>query len=120
MKKVMIVDDDGDLRSMTELLMKNEGYETLTATEGNDFLQKVSTFSPDVVILDVMMPGLSTKEILDQLQKNNQTAKVILFTAVHYSNEEKENIKKKWNVVDYISKPFDADALIEAVQKQLN
>ena len=117
MKKVMVVDDDLDLREMTETMVKKEGYLTATAENGQEFLQQVEQFSPDVVVLDVMMPGLSTKEILERLSKSAVQPKIILFTAILYSEEEKEKIRKRWNVVEYLQKPFDADQLLDAIHQ---
>jgi len=58
--KIMIVDDELDFRAMLDLMMKKEGYETEMAIDGSDFLEKVDSFNPDIVTLDVMMPGRIT------------------------------------------------------------
>ena len=65
----MIVDDEHDFREMLDLMMKKEGFETETAEDGFDFLYKVDSFKPDLVTLDVNMPGLTTNEILEKLKQ---------------------------------------------------
>ena len=69
----MIVDDEPDLRNMLHLLLDNEGFEISEAQNGEDFLKKIDGFEPNLVLLDVMMPGLKLEETLQQLKgKKNQ------------------------------------------------
>ena len=119
MTKVMIVDDEQDLREMIDLMMKKEGHETEMAENGDDFLEKIDGFSPDIVTLDVMMPGLTTKEILEKLKEKSCNPKVLLLTVVRFSEEEKKKIMNMGNVVGYITKPFEFDDLINAVKKHV-
>ncbi len=119
MAKVMVVDDETDLREMIDLMMKKEGHETIMAENGEDFLNKIDEFSPDIVTLDVMMPGLTTKDILERLQEKSSNPKIILLTVVRFSDEEKEKILDMGNVVDYITKPFEFDDLIQTVKKHI-
>ena len=120
MTKIMVVDDEQDLREMINLMMQKEGYETEMAHDGNDFLEKIEGFQPDIVTLDVMMPGLTTKEILEKLKEKTSNPKIILLTVVRYSDEEKTKILEMGNIVDYVTKPFDFDDLITTVKKHLN
>jgi DNA-binding response OmpR family regulator len=115
----MIVDDEPDLREMVNLMLSKEGFKTEMAEDGTDFLEKVDNFKPDLVTLDVMMPGLTTSEILDKLKNKQSDPKIILLTVVRYSNEERERILKMGNIVDYITKPFDFDKLIFTIQKHV-
>ena len=116
----MVVDDEQDLREMLDLMMKKEGFETETAYDGSNFLEKIDSFQPDLITLDVMMPGLTTKEILEKLKEKSYNPKVILLTVVRYSEEEKVKILEMGNIVDYVTKPFDFDVLIKTVKKHLN
>jgi two-component system OmpR family response regulator len=119
MTKVMVVDDEPDLRKMLGIMMKNEGYDTEMAVDGSDFLEKVDSFNPDIVTLDVMMPGLRTEEILEKLKKRKSKPKVILLTVVRFDGDEKRLFEQR-NVVDYIKKPFDIDVLMDTVKKHEN
>ena len=116
MTKIMVVDDEEDLREMVNLMMQKEGYETEMAQDGIDFLKKNDNFQPDIVTLDVMMPGLTTKDILKELKDKYNKPKIILLTVVRFSEEEKEKLFKMGNVVDYITKPFDFEELITTVK----
>ena len=97
MTKIMIVDDERDLRDMVNLMMQKEGFETEIAEDGADFLNKIDNFQPDLVILDVMMPGLTIKETLEKLIEKKNNSKIILLTVVRFSEEEKERIFKMGN-----------------------
>lgn len=119
MVKVMVVDDEDDLREMINLMMQKEGYETDMAENGDMFLNKVDQFQPDIVTLDVMMPGLTTREILEKIKLKNSNPKIILLTVVRYSEEEKEKIYQMGNVVDYVTKPFEFDDLMNRVKYHL-
>ena len=70
MNKIMVVDDELDLRDMLNIMLSKEGFEIELAVDGSDFLEKVDKFNPDLVTLDVMMPGPTTEEILEKLKKN--------------------------------------------------
>ena len=119
MAKVMVVDDEPDLRDMINLMMQKEGYETETAENGEDFLKKIDKFQPDIVTLDVMMPGLTTKEILDKIKEKKSNPKIILCTVVRFSDDEKNRLFDMGNVIDYITKPFDFDVVIKTVKEHI-
>jgi len=119
MPKVMVVDDEQDLRDMINLMLQKEGYETETAQDGQEFLEKIDVFQPDLVTLDVMMPGLTTKEILEKIKEKKTNPKIILLTVVRFSEEEKKKIMDMGNVVGYITKPFEFDDLIKSVKKHV-
>ncbi|MCJ7826390.1 response regulator [Patescibacteria group bacterium] len=116
-RRIMIVDDDSDQRVMIQMMLKNEGYETMLAENGSQFLEKIDKFDPDLVILDVMMPGLTTEEILEKLSSKKSKPKIILLTVVRYSEEALAEILKKGNIVAYIKKPFDLDDFINAINE---
>ena len=118
MTKIMIVDDEDDLREMLNIMLHKEGFETATAINGADFLNKIDSFQPDLVTLDVMMPGLTTKEILEKLKEKNPHPKIILLTVVRYSEEEKQRLYEM-GIVDYVTKPFEVDELINSIHKQV-
>lgn len=119
MAKVMIVEDEPDLNEMINLMMKKEGFETEAAKDGQEFLDKIDRFKPDLVTLDVMMPGLTTKEIMEKLKEKDVNPKIILLTVVRFSDDEKKRIYQMGNIVDYVKKPFDFDDLTTAVKKHL-
>jgi len=119
MTKIMIVDDELDIREMLNLMLYKEGFETDTAEDGSEFLNKLDSFDPDIVTLDVMMPGLTTSEILEKLKEKKSNPKIILLTVVRYSDEEKKKRFEMGNVVDYVTKPFDLDQLMDTIHRHV-
>ena len=117
MTKIMIVDDEPDLRKMLGIMMKNEGYDTEMAVNGSDFLEKVDSYNPDIVTLDVMMPEPTTWEILGRLKGKKSNPKIILVTVVRFTDEEKKNLYEAANIVGYINKPFDIDEFVNIIKK---
>ena len=116
MTKIMVVDDELDLREMIDLMMNKEGFETEMAVDGEDFLNKIDDFQPDLVTLDVMMPGLTTKEILEKLREKSCKPKILLLTVVRFSDKEKKKLFEM-GVIDYITKPFEFENLMDAMRK---
>ena len=119
MPKIMIVDDELDIREMLNLMLHKEGFETDTAENGSEFLNKLDNFDPDIVTLEVMMPGLTTSEILEKLKEKKSNPKIILLTVVRYSDEEKKKRFEMGNVVDYVTKPFDLDQLMDTIDRHV-
>jgi DNA-binding response OmpR family regulator len=99
----MVVEDEQDLREMINLMLQQGGFETATADNGEDFLNKIDDFQPDLVTLDVMMPGLTTKEILEKLKDKKTKPRIILLTVVRFSEEEKRRLFER-GIVDYVTK----------------
>ena len=118
-RRILIVDDEPDFREMLNLMLRKEGFETAIAENGEDFLNTIDDFQPDLVTLDVIMPGLTTEEILKKLSKKKCKPKIILLTVVRYSKETLEEILKKDNIVACINKPFDLDDFMKSVNELL-
>ncbi len=118
-KRIMIVDDERDFREMLNLMLRNEGFEIEFAEDGSIFLEKVDDFHPDLVILDVMMPGLTTEEILEQMKKKKSKPKIILLTVVRFTPKKLDKLLEMDNIVDYIKKPFNIDAFLDSVKKHV-
>ncbi len=121
MSKVMIVDDSQDIAESLQVLMNKEGYETDLAFDGEELLRKVDNFNPDLILLDVMMPGLNTREILDRFKERGMDSfKIILVTVVRFSKKEIQQLMSDSNIVDYITKPFDVMDVSKRVEKALS
>ncbi len=115
----MVVDDEQDLREMIHLIVQKEGFIAMIAENGVDFLSKIDSFQPDLVTLDVMMPGLATKDILEKLQQKKNHPKIILLTVVRFTEKEKQKLTENGLVVDYLTKPFEVKHLLSTIHKHL-
>lgn len=100
--KILIVDDEALVRRSLEKVFLREEFTVATAQDGLEGLEKWKSFNPDVVLLDVLMPGLTGPQLLQKI--NDPNAKVILMSA--YSGDYDLNSLKHLGVLDFISKPF--------------
>ena len=113
MKTIMVVDDEPDNRETVRTVLEKNGYKVVTAVNGDDCLKKLSKQKVDLILLDIMMPGMPTKEIVAGIKGT----KVVYLTAVGMSEAEKENLLKVKNVFGLIRKPFDINDLLKEVNK---
>lgn len=114
--KVLIIEDEVKISDAIAYALKREGFSVEAVHNGNDALNKISAFSPEVVILDIMLPGMDGYEILKKL-KNEKPFGVIMLTA-------KEDIVDKvlgleLGADDYMTKPFDMRELMARLKSLL-
>jgi twitching motility two-component system response regulator PilG len=115
--KVMVVDDSKTIRRTAETLLKKEGYEVVTATDGFDALSKIADTKPAIIFVDIMMPRLDGYQTC-ALIKNNSEFKST--PVVMLSSKDGLFDKAKGRIVgsdQYLTKPFSRDELIGAIEK---
>ncbi len=119
MSLVFIVDDDPDVRGLVEYKLAQNGHTVLSATNGQDALRLVPEALPDLLILDVMMPGLSGFDVLEQLRATEATRElaVIMLTAKAQEADTERGFTLGAN--DYILKPFSPRELMSRVSAYL-
>ena len=117
---VLVVEDDDTLREMLRLHLQHEGYRVLTAADGPAGLSAARTAAPDLVLLDVMMPGMDGFEVLHSLRSSFRTRylPVILLTALSQTRDRIRGLELGAN--DFISKPYVANELALRVRILLN
>jgi two-component system alkaline phosphatase synthesis response regulator PhoP len=119
-KKIMVVDDEENLVELVKDIMENEDFEVVTATNGDECLEKLRTEKPDLILLDMMMPGMSGREVCERIRKNPKTKnlKVAFLTVARFS-ELGKGVLSSLGVVDYITKPFENQELVKRVKRIL-
>ena len=115
MKKILLVDDEEGIQMLYREELEDEGYEVISAYTGEEGLEKFKNESPDLVILDIQMPGMNGIETLRQMKMNNPELPVILSSAY---NEYKQDLGA-WASDEYVVKSSDINELKEAVRKHL-
>lgn len=115
MKKILLVDDEEAIHLLYQEELENEGYEVYSALRGDEAMEKLRTVEPDLVILDINMPGMNGIEVLRQMKEINPNLPVILSTAYH---EYKQDLGV-WASDDYIVKSTDLTTLKNAVRRCL-
>lgn len=113
MKKILLVDDEESIQLLYKEEFTDEGYEVISALNGEEALEKFKTDPPDLVILDIQMPGMNGIEVLRQMKMINSSMPVILSSAYH---EYKQDLGA-WASDDYVVKSADIDELKKAVKK---
>lgn len=120
MPKVLIVEDEEIVRTNIAEVLESEGFEVDSAENGITAIQKIDRFFPDLILSDIMMPGMDGYELVKYIQQNPLTSSIpiILLTA----RADNQDIRRgmQYGADDYITKPFRAQDLINAVTTRLN
>jgi DNA-binding response OmpR family regulator len=117
--RVLLVDDDPVIVRLLEVNFRLEGYAIETATRGEEALEKAQTKRPDLIVLDVMMPGIDGWEVCRRLREDPTLADVpVIFLSARAQEDDRER-GRALGVVDYLTKPFDPTALLETVRVHL-
>ena len=128
-KKVLVVDDEMDMRIFLSTVMKTSGYETVTTREGAEGIRKAKEIKPDLVIMDVMMPGEGGVQMYRALKTDPDLARipVIMVSAVesrtffHYLNMLNTRLETPVpNPAAYLEKPIDPEDLLQAAAEIFN
>lgn len=115
MEKILVVDDDEELRHYLAELLKGKGYESHSASNGQEALEKASVAYFDVVLLDVMMPGMNGMDALSEFRRTSPKSKIIMITGFGTTENAVEALKK--GASDYVTKPFKTDELLVAIRR---
>jgi DNA-binding response OmpR family regulator len=117
--KVLIIDDEKLLVKSTCMALAHYGFEFKGALNGEEGLLIALDYKPDVILLDIMMPGMDGWQVLEKLKENEETKHipVVIFTAREYSNGKALAMKN--GAADYVAKPFEPHELAAILEKQL-
>jgi DNA-binding NtrC family response regulator len=115
--KILVIDDEVDIREGLELLLTTEGYLAETAQNGTEGLQRLTTNSYDLVLLDLMMPDISGMEVLEEVRRRDRETPIFMITA--YGSVEAAVSALKLGANDYFSKPWDNEKLIIEIDRMI-
>jgi DNA-binding response OmpR family regulator len=118
-QKILIVDDEPNIVVSLEFLMKKEGFEVAVASDGDEALARVASFSPDLVLLDVMMPKKSGFEVCEALRADPAQSglKIVMLTAKGRDTEVAKGLALGADA--YVTKPFSTKDLVARVKEIL-
>jgi len=114
---ILVIDDDESLRRVTQLQLEEAGYEIVTASGGEEGVQAVEQYGPDLVLTDLKMPGMSGMEVLKTIRRDHPEITVVLLTAFGTVQTAVEAMKA--GAYDYITKPIDYNELLLGVSRAL-
>ena len=116
MTKILVIDDEPSITKLVSAYLKPEGYEVFIASDGNAGLKAARTFKPDLIILDVMLPGMDGIELLSRLRRESDVY-VIMLTAK--TEETDKIVGLSVGADDYVTKPFSPRELAARVKAAL-
>jgi DNA-binding response OmpR family regulator len=115
--KILLVDDEAAITDNLAPFLRRAGYVVEVAGDGEEALQKVAGFAPDLIILDVLMPRMNGRAVLRHLRQNDDWTSVILLTQVGESVERAMALEE--GADDYLNKPFDPQELVARIRAVL-
>ena len=116
---VLVVDDSPTGRHAASHLLEKRGYQVTTAVDGADALEKIASARPMLVVLDIVLPKMNGYEVLRQLRASETTRGIKVILVSSRSQESDRFWGLKQGADDYIAKPYQDEALLAAVRKQL-
>ena len=115
----MVVDDEPDVLSLLEVLLTSYGYSVITASDGQQALEKARVEHPDIILLDVMLPKLDGYKVARMLKfdENFKHIPIIMLTAKVTDRDKEMGIETGADI--YLTKPFEAENLLSAIERAL-
>jgi len=117
-KKILIVDDDLAILDAISLILIESNYDVRTESSGNQVVEKVITYEPQLILIDVLISGQDGRTICKILKNNDQTKNIpIVMISAHPSAKESSS---KFGADDFLSKPFELDDLLSIIEKHIH
>jgi DNA-binding response OmpR family regulator len=115
-KKILVVDDEDDILHFLELVLREKGYDIVTASGGHEALTRAQVERPDLILLDIMMPQMDGWEVLKLLRVDEDTAQipVAMLSARTEAKDRVQGLQE--GAVDYICKPFSLHELVGKIE----
>ncbi|WP_425059709.1 response regulator [Sporomusa carbonis] len=114
---ILVIDDQPGIRRLLTEVLQDEGYRVITAANGYEGIQVAHDVKPNVILMDMKMPGMDGIEALKELKRQGQGDQVIMMTA--YGELDMVNEAREAGMRDYITKPFDIMALCRIIEENI-
>ena len=119
MEKILVVDDENDLIMMVQMRLETNGYEVISANDGEEGLEKAKSENPDLIILDVMMPKMDGYETCSLLKNDAQCNKIPIILFTGKAKDEFMKIGQMAGADAFITKPFESPVLLAKIEELL-
>ncbi|HWC14790.1 MAG TPA: response regulator [Actinomycetota bacterium] len=119
-KRILIADDDPVILRLLQVNLELEGYEVVTANNGQEAVDAAGVQKPDLVILDIMMPRLDGYQACEKLKADHTTKDIPVIFLSAKAQQGDIDRGKSYGVVDYLTKPFDPSELLEVVERHVS
>ena len=124
--RILVTDDDPEMRGITALILESQGYEVRTAQDGEEALAKVEEEEPDLLVLDLLMPNMDGFEVCKRLEerrgRGGKRIPVIILSAVREESSRRRyelETETEFDIEDYVTKPISPPVLLQRVEKAL-
>ena len=118
-KRILVIDDDENIREIVLFALTRHHYDVTLAANGLQLQELLNTFTPDLIILDVMMPGLDGYRLFGELRQNSSTAHIPVVIMTAHAENIYERLSIDLGASDHITKPFHPLELVNKVQQLL-
>jgi len=120
MKKILVIEDDANIRESLMELLEMKSYEVVAAENGVDGLRLAAEHKPDLILCDVMMPGLNGYEVIERVRASAELARVPFIFLSAKAMDQDISYGKQLGANSYLTKPFRANELFTVVDDLLN
>jgi CheY-like chemotaxis protein len=117
MSRVLVVDDEADVLLLCRLNLQQRGHEVLEASEGRLALELAEDRHPDVIVLDLMLPGMTGSEVLETLKQNEHTSDIPILVLTAKSLRADRDRSHGLGAADFLTKPFLPTELCDLVDR---
>lgn len=114
-KKILVCDDDQGILEVIKIVLEKEGFEVKLLANGRGIQKIIKDYKPDLILLDIWMPGVDGEEITKILKKTEETSKIPIVVISALNTTEK--IAQESGADDFLEKPFDISDLVKIVKK---
>jgi len=118
-KKILVIDDTPSSLRLTGYTLEKKGYQIITASDGLEGLRKAREEHPDLIILDVMLPGLDGYEVCHQLRQKPETATLPILMISAKAHQDDKDIALRVGADDYLTKPVEPSTIVARVESLL-
>jgi DNA-binding response OmpR family regulator len=112
MTRALVVDDERHVAKLLEYMLRKNGYEVTVAYDGDEALRKVQEFKPDVVLLDMVLPGLSGAEVLEQIRADEKNYKIVVLVLTGHAFDVASDSSGQSSADAYCTKPVAPSTLL--------
>lgn len=117
--KILVADDSATVRQVIKKFLDGEGYEIVTTTDSANVVDLIDEINPDLVISDIMMPGMDGYTFLRHIRKEQKRASLPVIIMSTKKRETMESLFVSYGISGYLQKPFDKEQLVALIKKAL-
>jgi len=118
-RRALVVDDDAMIVKLQSMILERAGFDVVTASNGQEGLDQAAATHPDVVLLDVMMPGIDGLEVTRRLKADAATKAIPVILVSARTGMEDIDAGRAAGADEYVKKPFDPDDLVDLLERLL-